>query len=236
MRVLIIEDERALAESLQRGLSEEGYVVDVAFDGTTGLERASSEVFDVLVLDRRLPGRNGIDILRELRATNHLVPTIMLTALGDLQHRIDGLDAGADDYLAKPFSFDELLARIRALLRRAPIEEMGDRIVAGPLTVRPLLRDATILRTPINLRPKEYLLLELMARHPHRTFSRTVLAERVWGGGYVVSHNTIDVTISNLRSALQSALLEADCGHDSIKIETVRGTGYRLRSKEQTDC
>jgi len=228
MRILIVEDERVLAESLQRGLAEEGYVVDFELDGRAGMERSRSGVYDAAILDWRLPGISGKDIVRTLREEENPLPVIMLTAFSDVDHRIEGLDAGADDYLAKPFSFEELLARLRALFRRSAESEPKVELQAGPLLLNPFTRNATLAGEVVSLRSKEFLILESLARRPGNLYSRTVLCERVWGSGYAVADNTIDVTVSNLRSRLKEAAEKGGADPGSVQIETIRGMGYRL--------
>lgn len=226
--VLIVEDERSLANPMTRGLEEEGYVVEVAFDGQTGLMKALAEAYDVVVVDWRLPRLDGRTLVERLRAAKASVPVLMLTAMRDVDHRIAGLDAGADDYLTKPFSFEELLARLRALRRRKADSEVApgprDVIVAGPLRMDVQRRSVTLDSASVELRPKEYRLLELMARRAGDVVTRTLIAERVWGSAFEVTDNAIDVTVSNLRNRLAAA---AD-SQTAVEIETVRGVGYRL--------
>lgn len=205
---------------------EEGYLAEIAADGISGFKQASKGQFDLLIVDWRLPGMSGKDLVLRLRSEQNQTPALLLTALNDVHHRVMGLDAGADDYLGKPFSFEELLARIRALMRRGAMNDSNDFIRVGPLTIRPQERSASLAETQIDLRSKEYLLLETLARRPGHAFSRTLLCEKVWGAGYAVSDNTIDVTISHLRTGLEAA--RQSSGSAGINIETIRGTGYRL--------
>ncbi len=230
--VLIVEDEASLSDPLTRGLTEEGYVVAVAADGRTGLMKALAENYDVLIVDWRLPGMDGKTIVERLRAGRSTIPVLMLTAMRDIDHRVSGLDAGADDYLTKPFSFEELLARLRALLRRGTGMDDGTEanaalVEAGPLRLDVPRRKAWLGIGEVELRSKEYRLLELLARRAGTVVSRTVIAERVWGSPFEVTDNAIDVTVSNLRHRLDAA---AD-GGASVTIETVRGVGYRLGAK-----
>jgi two-component system OmpR family response regulator len=227
-----VEDERSLAGPLTRGLEEEGYVVEVAADGRTGLMKALAENYDVLIVDWRLPGIDGRTLVERLRAGRSMVPVLMLTALRDLDHRVSGLDAGADDYLTKPFSFEELLARLRALRRRKiegddARESNGASIQAGPLRLDVPRRKAWLGGREVELRSKEYRLLELLARRAGEVVSRTVIAERVWGSPFEVTDNAIDVTVSNLRNRLGAT---AD-GTLTVSIETIRGVGYRFIAK-----
>lgn len=225
MWILLIEDEERLAASLKTGLEEEGHLVDVAGDGTSGQSMAMANGYDALIVDWRLPGRDGKTVIENVRSEGRTYPILMLTALGDIEHRVEGLDAGADDYLPKPFKFEELLARLRALQRRPPLAAQEDVLRAGPLEVDTKRRTATIDETRLDLRPKEYALLEDFMRHPEEVVSRTVIAERVWGDPFYVSDNVIDVTISGLRQKLTDAQRH---GRQDVWIETIRGVGYRL--------
>lgn len=227
MWLLLIEDEERLAATLRTGLEEEGYVVDVANDGLEGETLALDNAYDALIVDWRLPGRDGKTVIEHLRDAGRVYPIIMLTALGDLEHKVTGLDAGADDYLPKPFKFEELLARLRALLRRPALSPAEPFLQFGPLRIDTRRREAMISGVSLDLRPKEYGILEDLARHPNEVISRTVLAERVWGDAFNVSDNVIDVTVSNLRHKLGDA--QEGTGSDPVvQVETVRGVGYRL--------
>ena len=241
MWLLLIEDEARLADALRRGLEEEGYTVDVAADAPEGERRALAHAYDALVVDWRLPGGDGRTIVERVRAAGSAVPILMLTALDDVEHRVAGLDAGADDYLAKPFAFEELLARLRALARRPPRLADAARLDAGPLRLDATRRRVTVERAHdggtergepllLNLRPKEYDLLELLLRHAGATLARAVIAERVWGEAPYVTDNALDVTVSGLRQKLADALAEAHAERvpGAPRIETVRGVGYRL--------
>ena len=228
MWILVIEDEKRLAGSLERGLQEEGYVVDVASDGEEGLGKALANAYDALVVDWRLPKRDGRALVEVVRSKGKSYPILMLTALGDTEHKVAGLDAGADDYLSKPFSFDELLARLRALLRRPPLSEHDRELSVGPLMMDKTRRRLELDGTILNLRPKEFSLMELFMRRPDAVLSRTVIAERVWGDAFYVSDNAIDVTISNLRQKLEEARPNTDGEEAGARIETVRGVGFRL--------
>jgi DNA-binding response OmpR family regulator len=227
MWILLIEDEERLASSLKEGLEEEGYVVDVAGDGAEGETLALANAYDTLVVDWRLPERDGKTVVENLRAAGRQVPILMLTALADTEHRVAGLDAGADDYLPKPFKFEELLARLRALMRRPPLAAQESLLRIGSLELDTRRREASLEEKALDLRPKEYALLEDLMRHPDEVLSRTVIAERVWSDPFYVSDNVIDVTISSLRQKLS----EAQPGpreEQQLRIETVRGVGYRL--------
>jgi DNA-binding response OmpR family regulator len=227
MWLLLIEDEVRLANSLKAGLEEEGYLVDTAYNGVEGESMALSHAYDALIVDWRLPDRDGKSVIERLRGAGRPYPILLLTALDDLDHRVAGLDAGADDYLAKPFKFEELLARLRALLRRPPLVAQEQTLRMGALTLDTRRRQATLNGTLLDLRPKEYALLEDLMRHPDEVLSRTVIAERVWGDPFFVTDNVIDVTISSLRRKLANAqqLLK---GQPKLHIETVRGVGYRM--------
>ncbi len=233
MWLLLIEDEVRLADSLKAGLEEEGYLVDVAYNGIEGEALALTNAYDALIVDWRLPDRDGKTVIVRLRAAGRQYPILMLTALGDLEHRVAGLDAGADDYLAKPFKFEELLARLRALLRRPPFVVQEQVLRLGSLELDTRRRQATLNGAPMDLRPKEYALLEDLMRHPDEVLSRTVIAERVWGDPFYVTDNVIDVTISSLRQKLASAQAGVG-GRSALRIETVRGVGYRLTTVATT--
>ncbi len=227
MWLLLIEDEERLSASLKEGLEEEGYIVDVAADGMEGETLALVNAYDALIVDWRLPDRDGKTVIEHLRAAGREVPILMLTALGDLEHRVAGLDAGADDYLPKPFKFEELLARLRALLRRPPLATQEQVLHLGTLELDTKRREASLGDARLDLRPKEYALLEDLLRHPDEVLSRTVIAERVWGDPFFVTDNVIDVTVSSLRQKLAEAQ-PAPRGKQALRIETVRGVGYRL--------
>jgi DNA-binding response OmpR family regulator len=225
MWILLIEDEARLANSLKTGLEEEGHVVDIAEDGMEGQSMAMANGYDALIVDWRLPRRDGKSVVENVREAGRKYPILMLTALGDVEHRVQGLDAGADDYLPKPFKFEELLARLRALQRRPPLAAQEDILREGALEVDTKRRQARLGGSRLDLRPKEYALLEDFMRHPQEVISRTVIAERVWGDPFYVSDNVIDVTVSGLRQKLADA---SDAGMPKMRIETIRGVGYRL--------
>ncbi|MEX1054908.1 MAG: response regulator transcription factor [Rhodothermales bacterium] len=229
MWLLLIEDEARLAYSLKNGLEEEGYSVDVASDGLEGETLALGNAYDALIVDWRLPGQDGKAVIESLREAGRPFPILMLTALGDVEHRVAGLDAGADDYLPKPFKFEELLARLRALLRRPPMGEQQQILRMGRLEVDTRRRQSRINSHPLDLRPKEYALLEDFLRHADEVLSRTVIAERVWGDAFFVTDNVIDVTISGLRQKLADAQVSLH-EDEAVRIETIRGVGYRISS------
>lgn len=228
--ILLVEDEARLATSVKRGLEEEGFTVDVVGDAAEGERRALDNAYDAFVVDWRLPKGDGKTLVERLRAEGRREPVLMLTALADVDHRVAGLGAGADDYLPKPFAFEELVARLRALLRRPPLQRQDPVLRLGPLALDAERRRATLAgpagEAVLNLRPKEYALLDLLLRHPDAVLSRTVIAERVWGDALYVSDNALDVTVSGLRQRLVDA--EREAGAEAPAIETVRGVGYRL--------
>lgn len=231
-RLLFVEDEADVAGPIKRGLEEEGYVVDWTKAGEEGLTQALTDPYDVLIVDWRLPGMDGRTLVERLRSEGDPTPVLMLTALRDVDHRVAGLDAGADDYLTKPFSFEELLARLRALTRRSREESPSPdtqktHLQAGALTMDTARRTVRYGAASLDLRPKAFRLLELLLRQKGTVVTRTVIAERVWGSPYEVTANAIDVTVSSLRQTLQSVDLSGD-SLSSIAIETERGIGYRL--------
>ena len=229
-RLLFVEDEQSVADPIRRGLEEEGYVVDWTPRGDEGLTQALATSYDVLIIDWRLPGMDGRTLIERLRQEGHHVPALMLTALQDVDHRVEGLDAGADDYLTKPFSFEELLARLRAITRRAqsggPVGMEPAQLQAGALRLDTKRRRVRYGTVDLDLRPKAFRLLELLLRKQDEVVTRTMIAERVWGSPFEVTANAIDVTISTLRRALQDAE-PVDTGRPVV-VETERGVGYRL--------
>jgi two-component system OmpR family response regulator len=222
MRILLVEDARALARSIADGLSEEGFSVDVVHDGADGLHLAREIAYDAIVLDRMLPSLDGLTLLKRLREEDVRAPVLLLTALGQVNDRIEGLDAGADDYLVKPFAFEELIARVRALVRRAhgrAANELG----LGRLRLDLAARLATVDGAPLHLSAKEFSLLELLALDPGRTFSRTAIAERLYDEESDRDSNVIDVFVARLRRKLDEAGLPG-----AEVVRTMRGAGYRL--------
>lgn len=222
MRMLLIEDDSRVASFIRRGLREEHYTVDLAKDGEEALFLAQTGEYDLIVLDLLLPKRNGLDVLKTLRADRNTVPILILTAKDELQDKVAGLDAGADDYLTKPFRFDELLARVRALLRRR-----GDLVPtvlrAGDLELDVLHHRVTRAGKPLDLTSREYAVLELFLRHPNEIISRTKLSEHVWEHDFDPLSNVIDVHIARLRR-------KVDEGFSPKLLHTVRGSGYILRA------
>ena len=220
MRVLLVEDDPKAARLLTRGLHEEGFVVDVAASAEQADERVAGVDYDVIVLDWLLPEMDGITLCRELRRRGAQTPILMLTARDALADRVSGLDAGADDYLTKPFAFEELLARIRALLRRSDLTRPVVLTVAD-LSLDPIGHRVTRGGVPLDLTPKEYAILEILIRRPGAVVSRVRLAEQVWEDGQDALGNLIDVHVSRLRRKL-------DPPDRPPLLQTVRGLGYRL--------
>jgi two-component system, OmpR family, response regulator len=221
VRALIVEDELKMAALLRRGLVEEGYATDVARTGEDALRMARSTAYDAIVLDVMLPGLDGFGVCRELRSSGVWTPILMLTARDDVLDRVAGLDAGADDYLTKPFSFAELLARLRALTRRT-LAERPTVLVAGSLRLDPATQQVWRGDVAIELSAKEFALLETFMRRPGQVLSRQDLLEHTWDGANGNRSNVVDVYVGYLR-----AKLDRPFGRRSI--ETVRGSGYRLR-------
>ena len=228
MRILVVEDEPKMAGLLRRGLVEEGYAVDVAANGTDGLWAAAENPYDAVVLDLMLPDVPGIDICRQLRERGLRVPVLMLTARDAVPDRVAGLDAGADDYLTKPFAFSELFARLRALARRGP-SERPPVLRVGNLALDPATR--TVLRgsTRVELTAREFALLELLMQRPDEVLTRSRILEHVWDFAYDGDSNVVDVYIRYLREKIDRPF-----GRSSI--ETVRGSGYRLRPEPSDDA
>lgn len=225
MRILLIEDESKIADFVERGLSDEGYAVTVADDGLKGEAEALTGEFDLILLDVLLPGKNGFEILTEIRKRTIATPVIMLTALGETEDKVRGLEGGAIDYVSKPFSFEELLARIRAQLRR-PDAVSADRIEVGDLLLDLKTRRVTKGERNVDLTSREFELLAYLMRHPDQVLSRTQLLNGVWGYDYDPGTNVLEVYIGYLRKKL------ADEGEEGA-IDTVRGAGYRLRVADE---
>ena len=223
MRLLVVEDDPSLAEALRRGLTQEGHVVDLVHDGSEGLDMAESGVHDAVVLDIMLPKMDGIAVTQRLREEKVNVPILMLTARDALSDRIRGFDVGADDYLTKPFAFEELLARLRAITRRGAAPVGDDKLVVGDLVMNTRAREVARAGNIIDLSPREYALLEYLMRHPGQALSRTVILDRVWEYGFDSFANVVDATILRLRKAV-------DEGYDPPLIQTVRGVGYRIKA------
>ena len=221
MRVLVVEDERKLADLLARGLREEGYAADVAADGEDALWMAMATSYDAILLDVMLPGADGFEICRRLRKEGVWSPVLMLTARDAIDDRVTGLDAGADDYLPKPFAFDELMARVRALVRRPPLERPTV-LEVGDLRLDPALHRVWRGEAELQLSAKEFALLEVFMRRPGVVLRRTELLDAAWDMGFERRSNVVDVNIRYLREKIDRPF-----GIESL--ETVRGVGYRLR-------
>jgi DNA-binding response OmpR family regulator len=225
MRVLVVEDEASIANFVRRGLYETGYAVDVACDGEEGLAYALVAEYDVLILDIMLPRMDGLEMLGELRRRGVKVPTLMLTARDTVEDRVEGLDAGADDYLVKPFAFPELLARIRALLRRPPLQTDAVLSIAD-LEMDTVARQVRCCGHVIDLSPREYAVLEYLMRHPNQVLTRTQIGEHVWNFDFYNESNVVDVYIGYLRRKIDRA-------SDIPLIQTIRGVGYRISADEE---
>jgi len=224
MRILVVEDEKKVASFIRRGLEAEHYTVDVAHDGEAGLARAIDQPYDLIILDIMLPGRDGFGVVRELRRGGRDVPVLLLTARAAVSDRVSGLDLGADDYLTKPFAFDELLARVRALLRRGA-SAPGPTISVADLSLDPSTRVVTRAGRRIDLTAREYALLEFFLRNPGRVLSRSVIAQHVWGVDFDTFTNVIDVYVNYLRRKI-------DASFAPRLLHTVRGAGYVLKEPE----
>jgi len=223
MRILAVEDEPGIAQFVRQGLSEAGYAVDVARDGEEGLDYALAAEYDAIVLDVLLPRMDGLSLLRELRDRSIKTPVLLLTARDTVDDRVQGLDAGADDYLVKPFAFPELLARIRALLRRPPLQ--ADTVLrVDDLEMDTARREVRRAGRTIELSPREFALLEYLMRHPRQILTRTQIAEHVWNFDFYNESNVVDVYIGYLRR-------KVDRGFDQPLIHTVRGVGYQLSTE-----
>jgi two-component system OmpR family response regulator len=222
MRILVIEDDPEVAAFISKGLTEQGHSVDHAGDGKTGLLLATTEDYDVMVVDRMLPELDGLTIVKSVRGTGKQTPMLILSALGEVDSRVEGLRAGGDDYLTKPFAFSELLARIEALARRAaPHPEAETTLRVADLELNLLARTATRAGKSIDLQPREFRLLEYLMRHAGQVVTRTMLLEQVWDYNFDPQTNVIDVHVSRLRAKI-------DKGFPSQLIQTVRGAGYMI--------
>jgi two-component system OmpR family response regulator len=221
VRILIAEDDRETAEFIQRGLEELGHNPAIAENGIDALHLLSTEKFDVAVIDRMLPGLDGLSVVRRARTADIALPVLLLTALGRIEDRVDGLEAGADDYLVKPFAFSELAARVNALARRKPLQPEVTRLDRAGIQMDLLKRQVTRDGTPILLQPREFRLLEELMREDGKVVTRTMLLERVWSYHFDPQTNIVDTHISRLRSKLNE-------GGKTDAIETIRGVGYRM--------
>jgi two-component system OmpR family response regulator len=223
MRILVVEDDAALASFLRKGLEEQGHIVDVRGDGRDGLLQASSEDYDVILLDRMLPNVDGLKLLQTLRAVGDSTPVLIISALGDVDERVKGLRAGGDDYLSKPVAMSEVVARIDALARRHPSLEEGTEFRVGDLLVDLLGRRAERSGRSIELTQREFRILEILARNAGRVVTRSMLLELVWNYRFDPQTNVIDQHVSRLRRKIEE-------GFDNPLIHTVRGVGYTMRA------
>ncbi|OFW07115.1 MAG: DNA-binding response regulator [Acidobacteria bacterium RIFCSPLOWO2_02_FULL_68_18] len=223
MRILLVEDDRDISHFLMKGLREERHVVDLVEDGLAAEERAYSQEYDVIVLDIMLPGLNGLDVCRRLRKLGVDTPILILTAREDTQDRVSGLDAGADDYLTKPFSFDELLARLRAIVRRGRTKTLSAVLKYGPIELDVHDHTVRVSGHRIDLTATEYRLLEHLLHRPETVVSREQLADRVWGRDLDPASNVVEVYVGYLRKKMQAH-------YDEPLVHTVRGLGYMLKT------
>lgn len=222
MRILVVEDEHKIANSIKKGLEQESYAVDVAYDGNSGLDMAEDENFDLIILDLMLPGMNGIEICKKLRADNNHTPILIVTAKGQIDDKVEGLNSGADDYLTKPFAFTELLARVKALTRR-PKDSLGTTLKVADLTLNTVTYDVKRGNVEILLSKKEFALLEYLMRHPNQTLSKDQIIGHVWDYDAEILPNTVEVYIGYLR-------IKIDKRFPKLKplILTIRGFGYKI--------
>ena len=227
MRILLVEDEQSIAQFIRQGLSEAGYAIDVVDDGNMCLEYALAAEYDAILLDILLPGRDGLGVLRQIRVQGKKTPVLLLTARDAVEDRVKGLDLGADDYLTKPFAFSELLARLRALLRRPPLQT--DTVLwVGDLELDTVRREVRRAGRLIELSPREFMLLHYLMRHPRQVLTRTQIGEHLWNFDFVSESNVVDVYIGYLRRKI-------DRGFAQPLLHTIRGVGYRLSAEEVND-
>ncbi|MEI7838431.1 MAG: response regulator transcription factor [bacterium] len=226
MRILVVEDDQKIASSIKKGLELSGYAADMVHESESALSYGIDPDYDLIIMDRMLPGgMDGVEIIKQLRESDVHIPIIMLTAKGSVNDRVEGLNTGADDYLVKPFAFEELLARIKALLRR-PKKEIGTILKVGTLELNPASYDVKRSDKPIVLAAKEFSLLEYMMRHPNQVLTKDALITHVWDGDADILPNTVEVYIGYLRNKIDKPFK----GEEDI-IKTVRGFGYKLSSK-----
>lgn len=224
VNILFVEDEAKIANFVRAGLKEQGFVVDYCDNGDEGYWRALNNQYDAIVLDIMVPGKDGLSILKHLRRQGHNVPVILLTARNELDDRLEGLNLGADDYIAKPFFVEELVARIHAVVRRSGGERQN-RISVGPIELDRLTREVTCDRHAIELTSREFNLLEYLMRSPGRVFTRTQILEHVWGYDFNPNTNVVDVCIKRIRKKIDSV-------NETSWIESIRGVGYRFRQPD----
>ncbi|MEI6861338.1 MAG: response regulator transcription factor [Verrucomicrobiota bacterium] len=220
MRVLVVEDDAKIASFVVKGLKQEGYAVDHAPDGDTGLALAASTDYDAAVVDVMLPGLDGLSLVKRIRVARNDTPVLFLSARSGVEDRVRGLQAGGDDYLTKPFAFAELSARLQALIRRASRAPESTRLVAGDVTLDLMARVVTVAGGLVELQPREFALLEFLLRHPGRPVTKTMILEHVWDYSFDPQTNVVDVLVSRLRAKIDP---------DKLRIETVRGVGYIFR-------
>ena len=222
MKLLVVEDDRIVGQYVKRGMEEQGYHADLVDDGLEALRLASGGHYDLVILDLRLPGMTGYEVLRTLRDRGVTTPILVLTAQDAVDHKVQALRAGADDYVTKPFAFEELLARVEAIARRPP-QMRSTRLVVGELELDPATREVRRSGELLDLTPKEYTVLEYLMRHPGRVMSRTLITEYAWDYHFDPGTNVVDVVINRLRKKL-------DAGHDRKTLHTVRGIGYVVKA------
>lgn len=223
MKLLVIEDDERMADFIARGLKEHGHIVDLVNNGKDGLFLAASEKYDALVIDRMLPGLDGLNIMKMLRATNNFTPAIFLTTMDGIDDRVEGLEAGADDYLVKPFAFAELMARLGALMRRPPVSDVRTTLRVGDLEMDLLKHSVSRAGSHIDLQPQEFKLLEYLMRSDGRVVTRTMLLENVWDFHFDPQTSVVETHISRLRSKIDKAF-------PTELLKTMRGVGYCLRA------
>jgi two-component system OmpR family response regulator len=224
MRILVVEDDSETSTYISQGFGEEGHLVETLADGRDGLTQAMGETYDILVVDRMLPGLDGLSLVRALRAVGNKVPVIFLTSLGGVDDRVDGLNVGGDDYLVKPFAFSELLARVNALARRPHLKDSDTVLRVGDLEMDLIARTVTRAGDSIELQPREFRLLEVLMRNKGRVLTRTMLLERVWSFHFEPRTSVVETHISRLRTKI-------DRPYASELIHTVRGSGYTMHDQ-----
>ena len=222
MKILVVEDEKKVGAFIKKGLEEDSYSVELAYDGDKGEELAATRNFDLIILDILMPKKDGLTVLKDLRAKRVPTPVLMITAKGSVDDKVKGLDSGADDYLVKPFAIAELLARVRSLLRRGPAEK-STTLVVGDLSLDLVSHKARRGQNTIELTVKEYTLLEYFMRNANKVLSRTIISEHIWNYNFDTGTNIIDVYINHLRNKI-------DGGRDKKLIYTVRGVGYMMKA------
>ncbi|KUO94807.1 response regulator transcription factor [Ferroacidibacillus organovorans] len=230
MRLLLIEDEVRLAKALQQTFSEHHYIVDLAHDGATGLDLAQTDTYDIILVDVMLPNMSGYEVVRKLRKTGHATPILMLTARDAVDDRVEGLDAGADDYLVKPFATKELLARVRALSRRSGEMLDVEEVSVGAISIDSVSRSVYVAGEPYSLTGKEFQLLELFMRNPNQVLPKELILDRVWGVEAPMDRNAVEIYVHFLRKKMDKVRIDRKIELAEMPvIETVRGVGYALR-------